>query len=40
MSGGRAERETHTESKVGSRLWAVSTAPDTGLEPMSHEIMT
>ena len=33
-------RETHAESKAGSRLWAVSTEPHTGLELMSHEIMT
>ena len=42
MSGRRIERERDgdTESKVGSRLRAVSTAPDVGLEPMNHEIMT
>ena len=40
MSGGGAEREGDTESKAGSRLRAVSTEPDTGLELMSHEIMT
>ena len=38
--GGRAEREGDTESKAGSRLWAVSTEPNTGLEPMNCEIMT
>ena len=32
MSGGGAEREGDTESKAGSRLWAVSTEPDAGLE--------
>ena len=40
MSGGGAEREGDTESKAGSRLWAVSTEPDTGLELTSCEIMT
>ena len=35
-----AEREGGTESKAGSGLRAVSTEPDTGLEPMSREIMT
>ena len=37
---GGAEREGDTESKAGSRLRAVSTEPDTGLEPTDHEIMT
>ena len=36
--GGGAERET--ESEAGSRLWAVSTEPHGGLEPMNREIMT
>ena len=40
MSGGGAEREGDTESKAGSRLCAVSTEPDMGLEPMNHEIMS
>ena len=40
MSRGGAEREEDTESEAGSRLWAVSTEPNTGLEPMNHEIMT
>ena len=40
VSGGGAEREGDTESEAGSRLWAVSTQPNTGLEPMNHEIMT
>ena len=40
MNGGRAEREGDTESEAGSRLWAVSTEPDAGLELMKHEIMT
>ena len=34
------EREGDIESKSGSRLWAVSTETDVGLEPMNHEIMT
>ena len=40
MSGGGAEREGDTESEAGSRLWAVSTEPDAGLELTNHEIMT
>ena len=40
MSGGGADREGDTESKAGSRLWAVSTEPDMGLKPMNHEIVT
>ena len=40
MSRGGAEREGDTESETGSRLWAVSTEPDVGLELMSSEIMT
>ena len=40
MSGGRAEREGDTESEAGSKLWAVSTEPDTGLELTNREIMT
>ena len=39
-SRGEAEREGDTESKAGSRLWAVSTEPDVGLEPTDHKIMT
>ena len=35
-SGGGAEREGDTESKVGSRLRAVSIEPDVGLEPTNH----
>ena len=38
--GGGLEREGDTESEAGSRLWAVSTEPDTGLELVNHEIMT
>ena len=40
MSGGGTEREGDTESEAGSRLQAVSTKPDTGLELTNHEIMT
>ena len=40
MRGGGAEREGDPESGAGSKLWAVSTEPDTGLEPTNHEIMT
>ena len=40
MSGEGAEREGDTESETGSRIWAVNTEPDSGLELMSHEIMT
>ena len=35
-----AEREGDTESEAESRLWAVSTEPDVGLELTNHEIMT
>ena len=40
MSWGGAEREADTESKVDSRLQAVSKEPDAGLEPTNREIMT
>ena len=40
MSRGGAEREGDTESEAGSRLRAVSTEPDTGLELTRCEIMT
>ena len=40
MSRGGAEREGHTESEAGSRLDAVSTEPDAGLELTNREIMT
>ena len=40
MSGGGAEREGDTEFKAGSRLRAVSTEPDTGLELTNSEVMT
>ena len=39
-NGGGAEREGDTESEAGSRLRAVSTEPDAGLEPTNREIMT
>ena len=39
-SRGEAEREGDTESEAGSRLRAVSTEPDVGLELTSCEIMT
>ena len=39
-SGEGTEKEGDTESEAGSSLWAVSTEPDEGLKPMSHEIMT
>ena len=34
------EREGDTESEAGSRLWAVSTEPDVGLELTNREITT
>ena len=41
MNGGGAERERgDTESEAGSRLRAVSTEPDAGLELTDREIMT
>ena len=40
VSGGGAEREGDTESEAGSRLRAVSTEPNAGLELTDHEIMT
>ena len=40
MSGGGAERVGDTESEAGSRLRAVSTEPDVGLELMDREIVT
>ena len=40
MNRGGAEREGDTESEAGSRLWAVSTEPDAGLELTDREIMT
>ena len=40
MNRGGAEREGDTESEAGSRLQAVSTEPDAGLELINREIMT
>ena len=40
VSRGGAEREGDTESEAGSRLRAVSTEPDTGLELTNREIVT
>ena len=40
MSEGGSEREGDTESDAGSRLQAVSTDPNVGLELMNHEIVT
>ena len=40
MNGGESEREEDTESETGSKLWAVSTEPDMGLELTDREIMT
>ena len=40
QAGEGAEREGDTESEAGSRLQAVSTEPDAGLEPTGLEIMT
>ena len=37
---GEGQREGDTESKAGSRLLAVSTEPDVGLELTNHEITT
>ena len=40
MSTGRAEREGDTEWEAGSRLPAVSTEPDAGLQLTDREITT
>ena len=40
ISRGGAERERETESEAGSRLRAINTEPDAGLELMNHETMT
>ena len=40
MSRGGAEREGDTESEAGSRLRAVSTEPDAGLELTNRELTT
>ena len=37
---GEGQREWETESEAGSRVRAISTEPDAGLEPTSHEIVT
>ena len=37
---GREERQGDTESEANSRLQAVSTEPDVGLEATNSEIMT
>ena len=37
---GEGQKEGHTESETGSRLWAVSTEPNAGLELTDREIMT
>ena len=37
---GQRERERDTESQAGSRLRAVSTELNAGLEPVNREIMT
>ena len=39
VNGGGAEREGDTEWEAGSRLQAVSTEPDVGLELTDGEIM-
>ena len=40
VSGGGAERKGDAESETGSRLLAVSTQPDVGLELSNREILT
>ena len=40
MGAGQREREGDTESEAGSRLRAVSTEPDAGLELTDCEIMS
>ena len=40
MSPGGAERERHTESEAGSRLWIVSTGSNMGLKLTDCKIMT
>ena len=37
---GEGQRERETESKAGSRIWAVSAEPDAGLDLTNREIMT
>uniref|UniRef100_A0A8C9JHW1 Uncharacterized protein n=1 Tax=Panthera tigris altaica TaxID=74533 RepID=A0A8C9JHW1_PANTA len=36
----KTNKQMFVKSETGSRLWAVSTQPDTELELMNHEIMT
>ena len=40
MNGGGSEREGDTESETGSKLSAVSTEPNAGLEPINWEMMS
>ena len=40
VRAGEGQRERETQSETGSRLWAVSTEPDTRLELTHREIMT
>ena len=40
MRRGGAEREGDAEPEAGSRLRAVSTEPDAGLEPLNCEVTT
>ena len=40
MNGGGTEREGDSESETGSRLSAVGTEPDAGLELTDRETMT
>ena len=40
MNGGRSGREGDTESQTGSRLGAVGTEPDAGIELTDYEIVT
>ena len=40
MNGRGSEREGDTESETGSKLRAVSTEPNAGLELTDHEIVT
>ena len=40
MNGGGAEREGDTEPEAGSRLRAVSTEPDAGLEPTNRDVIS
>ena len=40
VRAGEGQREMETESEAGSRLCAVSTEPDAGLELTDRKIMT